>query len=162
MLRHNELRASRSPHLRRKNHVGADSIDSLDNIAGAAYHHEGPYDAMLMARNLNHKYAPVEAVATSNAEALRATPKEKVMDSLDKHYPLDGVAMVPPGQTDRYGRTYRYKEGTDMMREENPEGGAYKRWPGVVSLPISYLSPPHIPSHLSFLFWVECQKLTCA
>ena len=133
MLRQSEQAAQRSPHLRKAHHVGADSIDSLDNIAGSAYHHEGPYDATLLARNTVRKSAPVEAVAASNIEALKATPREKVQDSIDRHYPLDGVAIVPSGMSDRYGRTYQYHEGEDMMQEGNPEGGPYKRWPGVVS-----------------------------
>ena len=140
MLRQSEKAAQRSPHLRKKHHVGADSIDSLDNIAGSAYHHEGPYDATLLARNATRKNAPLEALADSNREALRATPREKIQDSVDRHYPLDGVASVPPGMVDRYGRTYQYEEGTDMMIEGDPEGGAYKRWPGVVS------NPPVMPA----------------
>ncbi|KAL9126222.1 MAG: hypothetical protein Q9217_004702, partial [Psora testacea] len=107
MLIASEKAAHRSPHLRKKHHVGADSIDSLDNVAGGAYHHEGPYDATLLARNISSKSAPVEAVSTSNEEALKATPKEKIQDSIEKHYPLDGVATVPPGMADRrkVGRT---------------------------------------------------------
>ena len=139
MLRQSEQAAQRSPHLRKKHHVGTDSIDNLDNIAGGAYHHEGPYDATLLARNTATEIAPVEAVAASNIEALKATPREMVQDSIDRHYPLDGVAMVPPGMADQYGRTYQYHEGEDMMLEGNPEGGAYKRWPGVVSHRLSSL-----------------------
>ena len=133
MLRQNEVRAQRSPHLRRRHHSGADSIDTLDNITGGAYHHEGPYDAASLARNLEPRYAPIAAVAGGNREALKATPREKVQDSIQKHYPLDGTALVPPGSSDRYGRRFNYAEGTDMMREDNPAGGAYRRWPGVVS-----------------------------
>ena len=140
MVRASEKAAHRSPHLRKKHHVGADSIDSLDTIAGSAYHHEGPYDATLLARNIAPKNAPIEALSASNEEALKATPQEKIQDSIEKHYPLDGIATVPPGTADRYGRTYQYQEGTDMMIENQPEGGAYKRWPGVVchfpSLPL--------------------------
>ena len=132
MLRQNDLRAHRSPHLRRRHHSGADSIDALDDVFGRAYHHEGPYDAASLARNLEPKYAPLAAVTGSNREALKATPREKVKDSIDRHYPLDGTAVVPPGYTDRYGRHFNYAEGTDMMREGNPEGGAYRRWPGMV------------------------------
>jgi len=131
-LRKESKRAHRSPHLRKNHHVGADSIDTLDNISGA-YHHEGPYDATLLAKNLSLKNSPVEAVSMSNEEALKATPKEIVHDSIQKHRPLDGVAVIPPGASDRFGRTYEYQEGTDMMIEGQPEGGAYKRWPGVVS-----------------------------
>ncbi|KAG8527131.1 uncharacterized protein KY384_008560 [Bacidia gigantensis] len=132
MLRQSSTAANRSPHLRKRSHVGADSIDTLDNVAGAAYHHEGPYDATLLARNQKKATAPVAAVAGSNREALRATPREKVLDSVLRHVPLDGVAFVPPGEVGRDGRRYFYREGEDLMREGNPEGGAYKRWPGVI------------------------------
>ena len=102
---------------------------------GGAYHHDGPYDATLLARNMSFTSSPVEAVAASNEEALKATPREKIVDSVQKHRPLDGVAIVPPGVTDREGRVYHYEEGTDMMIED---GGNYKRWPGVVSTPFRF------------------------
>lgn len=79
--------------------------------------------------------SPIEAVSSTNEEALKATPRDMIKDSIEKHRPLDGVAMVPPGQVDRHGNSYNYQEGTDMMIENNPEGGAYKRWPGVKYLP---------------------------
>ncbi|KAL8682091.1 MAG: hypothetical protein Q9224_006806, partial [Gallowayella concinna] len=123
--------AHRSHHLRKQQHHGADSIDQLD-IAGGAYHHEGPFDAASLARNRSYKNSPVEALAGTNAEALRATPKEKIIDAVKKHRPLDGVAIVPPGQADREGRVYKYQEGADLMIED---GGNYKRWPGVKYLP---------------------------
>lgn len=132
MLKHDAKSANRAPHLRKKHTPGADSIDRLGGAAGA-YHHEGPYDATLLARNTSFASSPLEAVAASNEEALRATPREMIKDSVDKHRPLDGVASVPPGMTDQYGRTYEYQEGTDMMRQDNAEGGAYKRWGDVVS-----------------------------
>ena len=120
--------AYRSPHLRKKHLPGPDSIDTLDTVGGG-YHHEGPYDATLLARNTNYKSSPVEAVRSTNQEALKATPEEKIQDSLRKHMPLDGTAVVPPGVPDREGRVYSYEEGTDLMIED---GGNYKRWPGVV------------------------------
>ncbi|KAL8909830.1 MAG: hypothetical protein Q9171_004854 [Xanthocarpia ochracea] len=123
--------AHRSHHLRKQQHHGADSIDQLD-IAGGAYHHEGPFDAVSLARNRGYKNSPIEAVARTNAEALRATPGEKILDALKKHRPLDGVATVPPGQADREGRVYKYEEGTNLMIED---GGNYKRWPGIKYLP---------------------------
>ncbi|KAL8743242.1 MAG: hypothetical protein Q9190_004380 [Brigantiaea leucoxantha] len=123
--------ANRSPHLRKTQHIGADSIDNLDT-AGGTYHHEGPYDASMLARNNKYKNSPLEAVAATNEEALKATPKEKVIDSIQKHIPLDGVAIIPPGETDRLGRHYDYQEGTDLMIED---GGNYKRWPHVKYLP---------------------------
>lgn len=120
--------ANRAPHLRKMHMVGPDTIDKLDWSSGS-YHHDGPYDATLIARNTSFANSPLEAVATSNREALKATPREKIIDSIRKHRPLDGVAMVPPGMPDREGRVYNYEEGTDLMIEE---GGNYKRWPGVV------------------------------
>ena len=134
MIKQDAKTAHRAPHLRKKYQVGADSIDRLDNSTGS-YHHEGPFDATLLARNTSYTSSPIEAVRASNEEALKATPREMIKDSVDKHRPLDGVAMVPPGIPDRYGNTYNYEEGTDMMIENSPEGGAYKRWPGVVSHP---------------------------
>ena len=131
MIKQDARQANRTHHLRKKYQVGADSIDRLDNLTGA-YHHEGPYDATLLARNTSYTNSPIEAVSASNEEALKATPREMIKDSVEKHRPLDGTAMVPPGMADRYGNVYNYKEGTDMMVENNPEGGAYKRWPGVV------------------------------
>ena len=131
MLMEDNKKANRAPHLRKKHLVGADRIDRLDNLV-APYHHEGPYDATLLARNMSYTNSPIEAVSTSNEEALKATPREMIKDSVEKHRPLDGTAMVPPGMADRYGNTYDYKEGTDMMIEGDPEGGAYKRWPGMV------------------------------
>ncbi|KAI9727983.1 MAG: hypothetical protein M1828_005388 [Chrysothrix sp. TS-e1954] len=123
--------ANRSPHLRKKHQPRADSIDQLDDSI-SRYHHEGPYDAALFARNTDYVYSPVAALRRSNNEAIRATPEDKIKDSLNDHYPLDGTAMVPPGMPDRFGRVYRYQEGTDMQREA---GGDYKRWPGVDYLP---------------------------
>ena len=129
ITRENKL-AYRSPHLRKKHIPGADSIDTLDTTT-FAYHHEGPYDATLLSRNTNFTYSPVAAVRMTNEEALKATPPEKVLDSLKEHRPLDGVAIVPPGMQAMNGRTYQYEEGTDLMIED---GGNYKRWPGVVGL----------------------------
>ena len=142
MIKRDAKLANRHPHLRKKHIVGSDSIDRMDTIGG--FHHAGPYDATLLARNISSVNSPVDAVTTTNEEALRATPREMIQDSVEKHRPLDGVAMVPPGMEDRYGNVYNYTEGTDMMIENSPEGGAYKRWPGVVR------SPPSIhPSHMS-------------
>ncbi|KAA6416183.1 MAG: hypothetical protein FRX48_00903 [Lasallia pustulata] len=100
-----------------KSHRPLDAIKRETKIANRAPH----------LRN-----SPVEAVAASNKEALKATPREKILDSIRKHRPLDGVAMVPPGIADREGRVYNYEEGANLMIEE---GGNYKRWPGVTYLP---------------------------
>ena len=90
--------ANRAPHLRKKNYVGPDVIDILDNIGPGAYHHEGPYDATLLPRNAASNFSPVEAVRASNEETLKATPAEKIQDSIERHRPLDGMAMVPSGK----------------------------------------------------------------
>ena len=127
--RENKL-ANRSPHLRKKHQPRADSIDQLDDSI-SRYHHEGPYDAALFVRNTSYKDSPVAALRRSNNEAIKATPEDKIKDSLNDHHPLDGTAMVPPGMRDKFGRIYHYQEGTDMQREA---GGDYKRWPGIVCL----------------------------
>ena len=132
-IKHETKLASRAPHLRKKHHIGPDTIDSLDASGGGAYHHSGPYDATLLARNTSYANSPVEAVSGTTEETLKATPREKVVDSISRHRPLDGVASVPSGERDRYGKLYTYEEGSDMMREGRPEGGAYKRWDGIVS-----------------------------
>ncbi|GAB7347402.1 hypothetical protein MBLNU459_g4328t1 [Dothideomycetes sp. NU459] len=132
IIRRDSKKAHRSPHLRKQHIPGADSIDRLDpTFSRMPYHHEGPYDAALLARNTNYESSPVAALADSNREALKATPAENIKEALERHKPLDGVAIVPPGERDRLGRVYNYEEGTDMMRENNPEGGPYKQWPGV-------------------------------
>ncbi|OTB04449.1 hypothetical protein M426DRAFT_11596 [Hypoxylon sp. CI-4A] len=121
--------ANRAPHLRKKNITGTDTIDILDNIGiGGPYHHDGPYDATLASRNRDKRYAPVEAVKYTNSEALKATPRENVVDSLERHVPLQGTAVIPPGERDFAGRIMNYEEGADLMREEDAPGGPYKRW----------------------------------
>ncbi|KAK5092044.1 hypothetical protein LTR70_007911 [Exophiala xenobiotica] len=123
--------ADRARHTTKKHAIRPDTIDSLDASGLGQYHHEGPFDATLFARN-NSKYSsPVAALAQTNEEALRATPHDKVVDSVQRHHPLDGVAAYPPGMTDRNGFAYNYKEGENMMTEENAGGGPYKRWAGV-------------------------------
>ncbi|KIW00991.1 hypothetical protein, variant [Verruconis gallopava] len=120
--------AHRSPHLKKRHLPGPDQIDRLDVVS---YHHEGPYDATLLARNRSWETSPLAAVADSNAEALKATPRENIIDSIERHRPLVGTATIAPGETDRFGRRYDYKEGDNMMIVD---GGNYKRWPGVVRL----------------------------
>jgi len=135
-LRKEAKAADRSPHLKKTHIPGADTIDTLDiSVFGGFYHHEGPYDATLLSRNLNPKDSPVEAVKSTNAEALRATPRENVIDSLEKHVPLQGIAVIPPGMPGVDGRLMQYEEGADLMRESDAPGGAYKRWPDVKYLP---------------------------
>jgi hypothetical protein len=134
IIRRDSRKAYRSPHLSKRSIPGADSIDRLDPaIGGVAYHHEGPYDAALLSRNRDPKNAPLGALEASNAEALKATPQENIKDAVERHMPLDGVAVVPPGEEDRFGRVYKYKEGTDLMHEPSSGDAGYKRWPGKVS-----------------------------
>ncbi|KAK6396861.1 hypothetical protein LTR81_025873 [Elasticomyces elasticus] len=130
VLRSDSKKAHRSPHLKKSHLPGPDVIDRLDPaLGGLAYHHEGPYDAANLSKNAKYdKYSPVAALESSNREALKATPRENVVDSLRAHKPLDGVAGQPSGVPDQFGRTYRYEEGEDMA--DLPSGDAgYKRWP---------------------------------
>ncbi|AEO53337.1 hypothetical protein MYCTH_2294504 [Thermothelomyces thermophilus ATCC 42464] len=123
--------ADRAPHLhnrhRQQPHDTIDALDVTGPVPGV-YHHGGPFDAAMKARNLDKKYAPLEAVRSTNIEALKATPSEFVKDSLVKHVPLQGTAIIPPGMRDFSGCTMQYEEGADLMREEDAEGGPYKRW----------------------------------
>lgn len=131
IIRRDSRKAHRSSHLKKQHIPGADMIDRLDPaLGGIAYHHEGPYDATSLARNLEYKSSPVAAVASTNEEALKATPRENIRDAVEKHRPLDGTAFIPPGERDTMGRTYHYEEGTDMMREGTTSDAGYKRWPG--------------------------------
>ena len=125
-LEHNPYLASSSPSSsanrpsrRRTSHIpGPDPVDRLGAI-GSAYHHDGPFEATLLARQIPGR-APVDAVRDSNAAALAATPLASIRDCLDSHYPLRGVAMYPPG----VGGTGNYDEYDVMVRD-----GAYRRWP---------------------------------
>jgi len=138
VIRRDSRKAHRSPHLNKRQLPGADQIDRLDPaLGGRAYHHEGPYDAALLARNMDSKTAPIAALETSNQEALKATPRENIKDALERHKPLDGVAQMPPGVPDQLGRTYEYEEGADMMREAGGDDPGYKRWAGKVCVEIS-------------------------
>ena len=133
IVRRESKKASHSPHLNKRHLPGADVIDRLDPaMLGRAYHHEGPYDAASLARNTG-KNSPIAALKTTNEEALKATPRENIRDAVERHKPLDGVAFVPPGEPDQFGRTYEYEEGTDMMREPGSGDAGYRRWPGQVS-----------------------------
>jgi len=137
MIAREHRAADRAPHLHNhRRQQPSDTIDTLDisgPVPGVIYHHEGPFDATMKERNTNKAYAPVEAVKDTNMEALKATPAAFVHDSLDKHVPLQGTAIVPPGMKDMSGRTMHYEEGADLMREESAGGGPYKRWDHVVS-----------------------------
>ncbi|KAH8813166.1 hypothetical protein F5884DRAFT_326974 [Xylogone sp. PMI_703] len=130
ILRQEAKMAHRAPHLRRKHRPGADTIDALDDSMGVAYHHEGPYDATLLARNTSYNSSPVAATMGTNRETLKATPKEFIRDALDKHVPLQGTAIIPSGAVGMDGNVMDYEEGIDMMRDPTAGGGAYKRWEG--------------------------------
>jgi hypothetical protein len=140
MITRHHKTADRAPHLRtHRRQQPSDTIDTLDisgPVPGVTYHHGGPFDATLKERNRNKKYSPVEAVRGTNMEALRATPAEFGQDSHEKHVPLQGTAVVPPGMKDMAGRTMQYEEGADLMREPDAAGGAYKRWDHVVGIPL--------------------------
>lgn len=109
--------------------VNPDVIDRMDNVGDLMYHHEGPYDAVCRERNRNNQVSPLEAVSQSNEEALRATPRERIVDSVCNNRPLDGTAFYPPGHTDNSGNTYDYEEGANMMTDF----GNFARNPGFVS-----------------------------
>ncbi|RNJ52921.1 hypothetical protein D7B24_002655 [Verticillium nonalfalfae] len=131
VIKREQRAADRSPHLRTRRHgPNTDIIDGLDTMGGI-YHHGGPYDATLASRNRNKMYSPLDAVKDSNMEALRATPREYVIDSLERHVPLQGTATIPAGYTDLSGKVMNYEEGADLMREADAAGGAYKRWDGI-------------------------------
>ncbi|KAK7430904.1 hypothetical protein QQZ08_002432 [Neonectria magnoliae] len=134
ILRKEARAADRAPHLRRKNIPHTDTIDALDTIGGT-YHHGGPFDAALASRNRLKMYSPVAAVHDSNMEAIRATPREYLEDSLRRGRPLQGTAIIPSGQEDFNGNIMVYEEGADLMREPDAAGGAYKRWEGIVYHP---------------------------
>ncbi|RPA89348.1 hypothetical protein L873DRAFT_1832012 [Choiromyces venosus 120613-1] len=107
---------------------GPDTIDRLDNgVFGGHYHHEGPYDSTLLARQ-NGPRPPVEALRESNAAALAATPMANILDSLEKHKPLQGTAMVAPGTKLPNGEFIGDYEEYDMMRQG--PGGSYRRYSG--------------------------------
>lgn len=129
-IKQSHRKANHAPHLKKHHQIRPDTIDQLDNV-GNSYHHEGPFDATYLARNTSYINSPVEALASSNEEALKATPRAHVLDSIRSHRPLDGVASIPSGVADRDGRVYRYQEGENLMVDGNPPGGPYKRWTGV-------------------------------
>lgn len=130
-LAREKAEADRAKYMTRKHAVRPDTIDNLDDVGLGHYHHGGPYDATLFARNNSWRSSPVAAVSSTNEEALRATPHDKIVDSVRGHRPLDGVAAFPPGTTDREGHRYEYTEGENVMLDENAGGGPYKRWSGV-------------------------------
>ncbi|CAN8101036.1 unnamed protein product [Discula destructiva] len=109
-----------------------DPIDKLDSTSfGGFYHHGGPYDAARPSFNINPKFSPIAATKEGNKAAWEATPREAQLDAILKGRPLDNVAAVPPGHRAMNGQVMDYQEGADMMRDLNPGGGAYKRWPGI-------------------------------
>lgn len=128
--RHSQFRGPQKP---RQKKYAPDPIDKLDTTSfGGFYHHGGPFDAARPSFNINPKFSPLAATKEGNRAAWEATPRERQLDMLVKGRPLDGVAFVPPGERAMNGEVMRYEEAEDMMRELNPDGGAYKRWPGIV------------------------------
>ncbi|KAJ8120541.1 hypothetical protein ONZ43_g2773 [Nemania bipapillata] len=129
-IKRETLAAHRAPHLRAGHRAQPDQIDLLASISGTSgevYHHSGPYDAALASRNRDARHAPLAAVASSNREALRATPAAHVVDAVTRKVPLHGTASVPPGHADLAGNVMCYEEGADLMRERDAAGGAYRR-----------------------------------
>jgi hypothetical protein len=145
MITREHRAADRAPHLHNhRRQQPSDIIDLLDvtgPVPGVSYHHGGPYDATMKERNTNTKYPPVEAVRDTNLEALKATPAEFVQDSLVKHVPLRGTAVIPPGMKDLAGRTMEYEEGTDLTRDGDALGGTYDSWEYMVSQPAALSEP---------------------
>jgi hypothetical protein len=118
-------------------------VDSIDILGCTAplgpFHIDGPYEATLLARNLDPRTSPVAALRESNAEALRATPRACIMDSLINHVPLQGTATIPSGCRDENGVVMHYEESTDMMHEDRTDGGPLRRWNHTVRLSIHSL-----------------------
>jgi Pal1 cell morphology protein len=122
------------PRRKRRSSIGPDTIDRLDDsIFGSPYHHEGPYDATMLAMQLNGSHrSPVAALKTSNAAAIAATPRANLIDSLERHKPLQGTAIVAPNTRLPNGEYIGEYDEYDLMRED---GFNYKRYPGIVCIP---------------------------
>ncbi|KAL1838119.1 hypothetical protein VTJ49DRAFT_3024 [Mycothermus thermophilus] len=90
-----------------------DVVDALDETGAALYHHEGPFDAALRARNSSPdpRRNPLDALRDSNSEA----PPGCVLDAIYRGVPLPGT----PGGRDFVGR-----RGED----EEVVCGGWKRW----------------------------------
>ncbi|PGH03366.1 hypothetical protein GX51_04097 [Blastomyces parvus] len=134
-LPNTQQRPRRSRPRHNSTYLPPDVIDLLDDITPFHYHHEGPYDAASHFRNRSSSRSssrrssnPIDALKSSNEEALKATPPGKIADCIWNARPLDGVAFYPPGSTDPAGNTYDYEEGWNMMTEDR---GNFKRWPGM-------------------------------
>ncbi|EFE40856.1 conserved hypothetical protein [Trichophyton verrucosum HKI 0517] len=103
-------------HLTPSPHIQPDRIDRLDNVAGL-YHHEGPYDPVTRERNALPDRAPVQALQSSNQEALNATSNDGGAGNLSQHYPLGGDAVPPPGSRDLTDRFLSFYPRTNVMVE---------------------------------------------
>ncbi|KAJ5731448.1 uncharacterized protein N7483_005956 [Penicillium malachiteum] len=147
---------SRSKYSRNSMLVNPDIIDELDNVTSYSYHHEGPYDAICPERNRVSQHSPLEAVRESNEEALRATPRHKIIDSINSHRPLDGTAFYPPGTTDRDGQSYDYEEGSNMMNDY----GNFMRLPGKKFTDDDFKNDPFYNRPLSNPFTTLKKKLS--
>ncbi|ORY80395.1 hypothetical protein BCR37DRAFT_393758 [Protomyces lactucae-debilis] len=89
--------------------IPLDDIDQLDVTGLLGYHHEGPFDATLAARQVPG-YAPLDAVQYGNNLAMRATGQSKMDEVMRGHIPLDGVASVAPGERDSTGELLDYED----------------------------------------------------
>ncbi|KAI5815451.1 hypothetical protein BZA77DRAFT_315806 [Pyronema omphalodes] len=117
-------------HRRRISPIPApDAIDLLDTAFGTPYHHDGPFEATLLARQIPGR-APVDALKWSNEQVLLATPEASWRDCLEGHYPLCGVAMYPPGK----GGLGTYEE-CDLRDQEEGEWGVGAYHPSVHQKP---------------------------
>lgn len=76
---------------RKRGHIPNDQIDALDNILGS-YHHEGPFDATLQARQQYR--APLDALKYTTQKAIAHTDPDSLRRSIATKTPLDGVAKV--------------------------------------------------------------------
>jgi hypothetical protein len=71
---------------------------------------------------------------------MQATPAVNLVDAVTRHVPVQGTAVVPPGEVDYTGNVMDYEEGADLMREPDAAGGAYRRYDHVVSSNILVIS----------------------
>lgn len=154
----NDTRAADRQRRHRPRVSETDVIDALDTIGGM-YHHGGPYDATLRSRNLDPRTSPVAAVQESNMEALRATPREYVMDSLRHHVPLQGTATIPSGEYDYRGSRMSYEEGADLMREPDAPGGPYKRYADTVTSSSPSIASTSVRGHLLRRCLLNCRNI---
>jgi hypothetical protein len=107
--------------------IPQDDVDKLDVTGLLGYHHEGPFDATLAARQVPG-YAPLDAVKYGNSLAMGATSQSKMDEVMRGHIPLDGVASIPPGQRDSTGKLLEY-EDENVERGEGKDNQGSGPWP---------------------------------